>query len=150
MAFEQGQIVDRVEESHCDGLMTELFLRRVVVSTHICTCSARITLITSMSRHAGFARKNECYKDIVRENKKSTTPFLLKYYHNLNLFTRDDDLTQYRETVKNLSTVSLLAVHTTEYKKEGVVSFHAISKTSFLYLLYSPYLPKSTPASIAM
>jgi hypothetical protein len=31
-------------------------------------------------------------KDISRENKESTSLFLLKYYHNQNLFTRDDAL----------------------------------------------------------
>jgi hypothetical protein len=34
--------------------------------------------------------KTRSTKDISRENKKSPSLFLLKYYHNLNLFTRDD------------------------------------------------------------
>jgi hypothetical protein len=31
-------------------------------------------------------------KDIPQENKKSISLFLLKYYHNLNSFSRDDAL----------------------------------------------------------
>ena len=36
--------------------------------------------------------KTRATKDISRENKKSETLFLLTYYHNLNLFTRDDSM----------------------------------------------------------
>jgi hypothetical protein len=50
-------------------------------------------------------KKTKATKDISRENKKSASLFLLKYYHNLNLFTRDDALCRRTETI--LGTVQL-------------------------------------------
>jgi hypothetical protein len=36
------------------------------------------------------AQKRGLHQDISREKKKSVLLFLLKYYHTLNLFTRED------------------------------------------------------------
>ena len=65
-------------------------------------------------------------KDISQENKKSISLFLLKYYHTLNSFTRDDALC----TVAILSTVMRLPVDAASgYEARVDGSFHVRLRT---------------------